>query len=511
MRSRFIISESDRQSILSMYGLLTEEKRIVKITGKTIASGVPIGMSVVELLDKDKKPLTPITKAKCDIDGNYEINTELDNGKYYLSALNTGEGYSMVYKEFNINSDKNDYTIDIEFELKGQKEIKIVQKKPNISGKVTNTNGKSLRSVNITWKSDKKSGTIEQERNGTYSSEVPLNFTITFERPNYKSVTKQISIDPKNNQKVLDVTLNPNIIIKVIDSVTKEPIKDARIQELSKKTEHVTDENGNTKLEGDYEFVSLVVRKDNYKTKTEEFDISQKPENIVIKLQSKTGGDLSVTDEILDTFKDSMFNIYGRGKTDISNKEAIRIAKVDAIDKFIKKHKRVYGKIDIKNLDPDIKYELTYGRPLSKSEKIGEYKYILKFSKKDIKQYLSQFLEKEGIQIENQPFEFEKATLDEAINDAYMNRKELMIVLGISNDEDTIDLVKELKGGGIDKKYLPIFIKVDRNDKDYLKLNNIAKFDSYPRIIILKPETPNNVKVVNSDFKINQKDADEMK
>ena len=92
-----------------------------------------------------------------------------------------------------------------------------------------------------------------------------------------------------------------------------------------------------------------------------------------------------------------------------------------------------------------------------------------------------------------------------------MNRKELMVVLGISNDEDTIDLVKELKGGGIDKKYLPIFIKVDRNDKDYLKLNNIAKFDSYPRIIILKPETPNNVKVVNSDFKINQKDADEMK
>jgi len=494
-----------------MYGLLTEEKRIVKIKGKTNAGEVPIGMSVVELLDKDKKPLTPINKAKCDIDGNYEINAELDNGKYYLSAFNTGEGYSMVYKEFNINSDKNDYIIDIEFELKKQKEIKIVQKKPNISGKVTNTNGKSLRSVNITWKSDKKSGTIEQERNGTYSSEVPLNFTITFERPNYKSVTKQISIDPKNNQKVLDVTLNPNIIIKVIDSVTKEPIKDARIQELSKKTEHVTDENGNTKLEGDYEFVSLVVRKDNYKTKTEEFDISQKPENIVIKLQSKTGGDLSVTDEILDTFKDSMFNIYGRGKTDISNKEAIRIAKVDAIDKFIKKHKRVYGKIDIKNLDPDIKYELTYGRPLSKSEKIGEYKYILKFSKKDIKQYLSQFLEKEGIQIENQPFEFEKATLDEAINDAYMNRKELMVVLGISNDEDTIDLVKELKGGGIDKKYLPIFIKVDRNDKDYLKLNNIAKFDSYPRIIILKPETPNNVKVVNSDFKINQKDADEMK
>jgi uncharacterized protein (UPF0335 family) len=206
-----------------------------------------------------------------------------------------------------------------------------------------------------------------------------------------------------------------------------------------------------------------------------------------------------------------MFSIYGRGKTDISNKESIRIAKVDAINKFIKKHKGVYGKIDVKNLDPDIKYELTYGRPLAKSEKIGEYNYILKFSKKDIKNYLSQFLEKEGIQIDKQPFEFEKATLSEAINDAYMNNQELMIVLGISNDEDTVELVKELKSGGIDKKYLPIFIKVDRNDNDYLKLNDLVEFDSYPRIIILKPETPNKVNVVSSDFKINQKEDEEMK
>ena len=511
MKNKFIISENDRQNILSMYGLLTEEKRTIKITGKTIASGVGVGMSIVELLDENKKQLTPAIKVKCDVDGDYEINVELDNGKYFLSTVNTGEGYPLVYKEFIVVSNKNDYKEDIEFELKGRQEVKFAIKKPTISGKVTNTKGDVLRSVKITWTSTKKSGVIEQERNGTYSSEVPLNFTITFERPNYKTLTKEINIDPKNNQKVLDVTLNPNIIVKVIDSVTKEPIKDARIQELSKKTEHVTDENGNTKLEGEYEFVSLVIRKDGYKTKTEEFDISQKPENIVIKLQSKTSDNFSVNDEILDTFKDSMFSVYGRGKTEINNKEAIRLAKVDAIDKFIKKHKKVYGKIDIKNLDPDIKYELTYGRPLAKSEKIGEYNYILKFSKKDIKNYLSQFLEKEGIQIDKQPFEFENATLAEAINDAYMNRQELMVVLGISNDEDTVELVKELKSGGVDNKYLPIFIKVDRNDTDYLKLNDLVEFDSYPRVIILKPNTPTDVKVINSDFKINQKESEEMK
>ena len=339
MKNKFIISENDRQNILSMYGLLTEEKRTIKITGKTIASGVGVGMSIVELLDENKKQLTPAIKVKCDVDGDYEINVELDNGKYFLSTVNTGEGYPLVYKEFIVVSNKNDYKEDIEFELKGRQEVKFAIKKPTISGKVTNTKGDVLRSVKITWTSTKKSGVIEQERNGTYSSEVPLNFTITFERPNYKTLTKEINIDPKNNQKVLDVTLNPNIIVKVIDSVTKEPIKDARIQELSKKTEHVTDENGNTKLEGEYEFVSLVIRKDGYKTKTEEFDISQKPENIVIKLQSKTSDNFSVNDEILDTFKDSMFSVYGRGKTEINNKEAIRLAKVDAIDKFIKKHK----------------------------------------------------------------------------------------------------------------------------------------------------------------------------
>jgi len=511
MKNKFIISENDRQKILSMYGLLTEEKRIIKITGKTIASGVGVGMSIVELLDENKKQLTPAIKVKCDVDGNYEINVELDNGKYFLSTVNTGEGYPLAYKEFNVVSNKNNYEENIEFELKGRQEVKFAIKKPTISGKVTNTKGNILRSVKITWVSTKKSGVIEQERNGTYSSEVPLNFTITFERPNYKTLTKEIYIDPKDNQMVLDVSLKPNIVVKVIDSITKKPIKDVKIQELSKKTEQVTNENGDAKLEGEYEFVSLVIRKDGYKTKTEEFDISQKPENIVIKLQSKTNDNFSVNDETLDTFKDSMFSIYGRGKTDISNKESIRIAKVDAINKFIKKHKGVYGKIDIKNLDPDIKYELTYGRPLAKSEKMGEYSYILKFSKKDIKNYLSQFLEKEGIQIDKQPFEFEKATLAEAINDSYMNNQELMIVLGISNDEDTVELVKELKSRGIDKKYLPIFIKVDRNDNDYLKLNDLVEFDSYPRIIILKPETPNKINVVSSDFKINQKEDEEMK
>ena len=92
-----------------------------------------------------------------------------------------------------------------------------------------------------------------------------------------------------------------------------------------------------------------------------------------------------------------------------------------------------------------------------------------------------------------------------------MNRQELMVVLGISNDEDTVELVKELKSGGVDNKYLPIFIKVDRNDADYLKLNDLVEFESYPRVIILKPNTPTDVKVINSDFKINQKESEEMK
>jgi hypothetical protein len=496
-----IITENDRQNILSMYGLLTEEKRIIKITGKTIGSDVGVSSSFIELLDKNKNKLTPSIRTQSDIDGNYEINVELDNGKYFLSAVNTVEGYTLVFKEFNVVSNKNNYEENILFEIKRQEEVKLTAKKPNISGKITNTKGNVLRFVKITWQSEKTSGKIKQKIDGTYDSNVPLNFTITFERPNYETFSKQIDMDLKNNQKVLDVTLKPNIIVKVIDSITKTPIKDVKIQELSKKTEYVTDENGNTKLEGDYEIVSLVLRKDGYKTKTEEFDISQKPENIVIKLQSKTDDQFSIGDEPIDLYRDSMFYLYGRGVSDISDKESIRAAKLDAINKYIKKHKRVYKNLpNITNLDYDIDYTTTYGRPLLTAKKINKYFNIIRISKKDIKNYLNQFIKKENIKIESQPFEFENLTLSEAIMDAYRYGKEIFVIVGLKDDELTIEKINNLKKSGIDKKYLPIFISVDTNNSDYIKLRNIVKFNSYPRVIILKPKTGYEVEVLNSDF-----------
>ena len=586
MRSRFVISENDRRSILSMYGLLTEEEVEYTFVGTIKDSkGNYVELCKVYIIDDSenlvKNESGNVIATNSDERGKYSLTAKLDNTKKYKLRFRSSGESDLDVNLSDMSKTKQEINAEFKEKLRALNTVKLVLYKGiNFNLTVEDKNKKGVKDYLLVVEANEeiifKKNINESNKSllfisdGTETETMPIGEKKLFNKKNqiidideenaidkitrggkikfsvskkgYKSQNKSVGYekytasvrlasqeDKDGNLTIskdegydvvqsprpkipVNIILNPAILtIKVIDLNTKKPLKDVNIQELSKNGSFVTDENGEITLSNDYKFVSLVLKKEGYKSKNQEFDVDEDTNEIVIKLQSKSGENFSINDEMVDTFKDSMFSVYGRGKTEISNKEAIRIAKVDAIDKFIKKHKRVYGKIDIKNLDPDIEYELTYGRPLSKSEKIGEYSYILKFSKKDIKQYLSQFLEKEGIKIEKQPFEFEKATLDEAINDAYMNRKELMVVLGISNDEDTIDLVKELKGGGIDKKYLPIFIKVDRNDKDYLKLNNIAKFDSYPRIIILKPETPNNVKVVNSDFKINQKDADEMK
>jgi hypothetical protein len=587
MRSRFVISENDRRSILSMYGLLTEEKtEKIKIYGKVtdIEDRVLESPAQVSLLKGETLIKGAIVNSET---GEYVLEVTITDGAENISLQNINKGkYRLVARSPGLQNVEQDLEIDyedkkIDFKLlpKSLSEVSIGFIKMT-SIKFNFFEGKNkIDNCNITLSTPDKQKFYEGKvKNGfdlfifygLIFSNLPKNEKIIFSEQetfdylrgdnsdtcelkkniilnvqkdnlvfeqeytiNFNNITAQLDSLKRNIKTKEPVEFNstikkinefncPNILkinllpvqIKVVDATTKKPLNDVSIEDITNKKTFITDTEGEISLPFTKSNVgqlsNYVIKKEGYKTAVKEIEVT-KSKTIKIELQSKTTTDFSITDEMVDTFKDSMFNIYGRGKTEINNKEAIRIAKVDAINKFIKKHKRVYGNIDVGNLDPEINYELSYGRPLEKSEKVGEYSYILKFSKKDIKQYLSQFLEKEGIQIEKQPFEFEKATLDEAINDAYMNRKELMVVLGISNDEDTIDLVKELKGGGIDKKYLPIFIKVDRNDKDYLKLNNIAKFDSYPRIIILKPETPNNVKVVNSDFKINQKDADEMK
>jgi hypothetical protein len=515
MKNRFVISENDRRSILSMYGLLTEEEVVYTFNGtvKDSVGGLAPGCKVF-IIDSEEKLVKNesgnVIFTEANQDSEYTITAKLDNTKNYkLRFKYTGESDLVV----DINDmSKLIQIIDVGFNEKAKdlKGVTFVQKKPNISGKITDTKGKVLNSVKITWQSELTSGEIKQEENGNYSSDVPLNFTITFEKPYYETFSKQISIDQKNNQKVLNVTLKQKIIIKVIDSKTKQPLGDVDIVEQTKNKKLKTNQNGEITLPDDYDFINLILRKQGYITKTEEFDISKNTDDIVVKLQSRTTENFSIGDEPLDKYKDTMFSIYGRGKTDINNKEAIRLAKVDAINKFIKKHKRVYGTIDIQNLDPDIEYELTYGRPLVKSEKIKEYKYILKFSKKDIKKYLSQFLEKEGIKIDKQPFEFEKMTLSEAIYDGYVGGKELMVVLGISNDDDTIELVNQLKNNGVDKKYLPIFVTVDRRSDDYNRIYELVKPNTYPKIIILKPTSTEKVKVINSDFKINQEEDEKI-
>jgi len=134
MKNRFVISENDRRSILSMYGLLTEDvvtytfSGLLKFADDSVAPNAKVFViddkSAVVLGTKDK-PTTTLT----DPDGNYTLTCELDNTKTYsLKFTMTSEGDLIIpIKDMS----KLNQKIDAKFsdKIKDQKEIKVTESK----------------------------------------------------------------------------------------------------------------------------------------------------------------------------------------------------------------------------------------------------------------------------------------------------------------------------------------------------------------------------------------------
>ena len=90
MKSRFVISENERRSILSMYGLLKEDTTKITIKGTiTDEKGNKVIYEKIHL-DGDEKNLT---KSMTDGDGNYQIYYDLDSEKNYFLKILDSKNY----------------------------------------------------------------------------------------------------------------------------------------------------------------------------------------------------------------------------------------------------------------------------------------------------------------------------------------------------------------------------------------------------------------------------------
>jgi hypothetical protein len=134
MKNRFVISENDRRSILSMYGLLTEEittytfSGLIKLSDNSVVQGVKVFViddkgAVIQ--GSNNKP----TATTSDVDGNYTLTCDLDNTKKYsLKFTMNGETDLLI----NINDmSKLAQKIDGKFSdnSKDLREVKLVELK----------------------------------------------------------------------------------------------------------------------------------------------------------------------------------------------------------------------------------------------------------------------------------------------------------------------------------------------------------------------------------------------
>lgn len=130
MRSRFIISESDRRGILSMYGLLTEEEK-KKIKGIVVRfegindpiSNTPAPNVKIDLFKRNDnsgfEDLELIESTKTDSNGNFEFS-DLDSFKDLMIRVNENDFYNE--KDVLVpNKNTNEQFINIQISFKKEK------------------------------------------------------------------------------------------------------------------------------------------------------------------------------------------------------------------------------------------------------------------------------------------------------------------------------------------------------------------------------------------------------
>lgn len=536
MKRQFLITESDRQNILSMYGLLTEgELTNVKITGRVLdESDVPYPNENIILLDNNNKP---ITNTSSDDEGNFTLTiTKINSGEYKLkfSYSNITKPIKIETTEINVGDVKPG---ESNVEVKQVDEIVVSKLKlttlnikfnkpldEDVKYSITTDDGETLLYVSNDNQPKQlsflKTGQVYQDLPNSFTTEIKNDF---FDNKGQTGITKNIIFNiykkqknPFHTQKYeiklsnssVSVTLTKSgdkIIsyekskedIKIFDSneiilvipdknlIVKDqdgaPLSDVEIIVNNSKGGGgvlKTDENGVLELNGINVGDNLIIKKEGYIT--QQYDIKNIDKDITIFLKPKVESQsIDVAEELPKKFKNTLFTIYGKGTSDISKADAERNAKNNIIEQYVETHKnyQALNLEQVKSTYLDIDFKLEYSRPpklVTKNK--GQYLIYVSAKKRDVRQFLNTFAKQNNIKIEQPPFEFENLPLVDALKEGFVSGRNVLVVVG-GNDKDTSDVIKKLKSNkeinnDIDKKYIPLYITRSNDDTNYRYLEN---------------------------------------
>jgi len=556
-KKSLIITENDRRNILSMYSLLTEDVvSNVLISGKIIDKETNPVYATIALSKYEKNYVTTDNK------GQFKITIpSVQEGEYVLKIKPEDPSLDFENVDLTITKNKNNYNLGlIKPSTKSQqiKEVKIgLQQLTNINLKVfynekplNNYNLKItpvLNSDNVLFESNMnvynpsltffKGGQVfEYLKDGEQYSlekikgtpndffffepgeEEKKNIRITISNNEAGSISKNFKINLNNattkikgdginftkgeskielkepkNEIVFELS-KPTLELKIFDKVTGVGLPNTEVKISN------TDQVFKTNDKGVLILNNLNTNKLNLNIKSKNYLGSFVKIKLDNGLNTKEVGltKFNVGDELLDKYKDNLFNIYGRGRTDLNYDEALKMAKLDVVNKYLEKHKNRYKNVPkFENVNLDIKYDLMYNKQ-KKSDDDTTF-VIIKSSKKDIRDFLRKYTEKENIEVESEPLVFEEGNIKEALGMAYRYGRNLFVIFGDKESDLTKEMLSKINKNKnlinqINKTSDLLF--VDVSSSNYQILNDMVvkkgqDIQSQPKIIVLKGEDLN--------------------
>ncbi len=444
VKNKFIISESDRKQILSMYGLMLEAtKTKVKLFGKIPNTEPPIDLKkLIILVKQNNLNIRPISQSGPDADGNWDITLELENGKFEIRVKN--EDGITIKKELTFNGESEIEVVDLTFD------------KSSIKDEV------SLSRSTLIF-------LVKNSKTNTPLSDIKVITTIEDE-DNEK--TEYVYTTDKDGKIQFD--------FKILNEIF----------ELYKKNELT---------------FNITINDENYRSKNEIINIqkgiNQKYTfNLVPKKEFKQEVDDFEKEIFIPKFYESnRFTFYGYSTNPMDDKEdALESAKKDAYNQFLKTiRKKFRNNEKVKNTLPEDE-EIVFHFPVTEKQ----YYYIVKYKRRDLKKFVKSLVrvpKDEDIDDfdKNDTIDFEDLSLDIALLKAKTQGKNVFVVIG-NDSENMTEVLEKINSNpefvsNINTKTVKIKIPVDDTDSNYSKLidifsQNRLSMRSFPRIVYLNKD-----------------------
>jgi len=477
MRSRFVISENDRRSILSMYGLLTEEELDYTFKGRVIGSDKNYSVFASILIQDENK--TTIGGTKTDVNGSYTLKVKLDNTKVYTIVIrNTGEDEirDEITDMKSLEQTKNFNFI----KSKERKEV-ILRLFSSVSFllDVKDTEGNEMTDYNliVTSKNEEIFEKVIKEKKqeliflsgGTEVNTQPINY---------------------REEKKINDTINIGGGGKLRFSVEKSGyITTNKKVEYNGKNSAVfmgeeTDELGK----------SYWVKNSDYK---KQGGTEKSQNNVVITISKiQTTIDLTLVDQYGDLIPNTNVNFK---------------SKDGSIDEILTTDANGNLKVDANNWKTEIEYFIV----IEKENYIRKiYNFTLQENKVNTLKVKVKLIKpredkpKEKKVVTSKKIEFNTVPLYKATLNAYNDGiRKLFILVGMKNDDLTDKILRNLNRkdnkeniNKINNQYYPLYYDVNSSDDSgYVSLNSILNINTYPYVAIVNIiDDPRRVKVDNN-------------